>query len=863
MADIAISYSHRDSDLARWIESHAVAAGHTVWLDDPGERSTYGAGITLPSGQSHWDVISREFVNAGMIIVAATPNWENSEYCRREYQLAREWGKWVVFVGASGWDAPATPLTELPAAMEALGRFGSVANAHARLADSARQADHGHRPGLIERTLRRSEASDAKLVTEHAAQLPWHPLTPPIDAHIRDVLERDHHTRRRLKRTGVATVAILAVLALAGAGAWGVAFVAQQAAEEDAAKAQSIALIAQSEAESDTMRAVELAEEAVALHEDNASANGLAVARDRDNRLRRTFVRPGPYFSLALAPSGTRAAAASLESIHVFDRDTGTGIQTIDESIRSHPNSLVFTPNGDRILFITRDRDLVSASVSDGSRTRVAVDVDTVAAGGSTMWWSSGNTLVSSGFDGSNRSETSLTTPLDSIAVSSDGMLIDAVDEESRLIEFDIAGGSAAERRSRVIGGENGEIEAGSGAHSVVKRCGSRVFGIFEDETGVMSGTEFIATDDQITTDRSRNNPQTPVCWGEADAWGADLYGTRWTLADGPAPYIPGLHRRLAIARDSVRLYALSPEGHLFSMTSSAAAISGDVDGVLAVVPTKHATFGLTAAGGVVDIGSGHSTSAAGHRFLANELAVGSSGAAVLVDRGVVAIDDSGRVSAVPDINVPDLVEIAANVDGERFLLVYQNLIEEFDVKGVPARSFTLPWLAADESAASASISPDGSKLAVATTNGRVAVLEVDDLSHPEFVDAVSSRSATTTVAFTVADDLLVTTPEGQLRLFDSTLESKATALFGAPAKVVHIVGDRVLVTADSIGAAVYRTADLSAVAKIDESTALAFSLRLTIPAPDSPGGSIVGTRFSNASTAEGSRLITVPLPPE
>ena len=77
MADIAISYSHMNTDLAESLRRRAIERGFSVWMDNADGNHDGMESIAIPWGQSHWDVISQEFIRASVVIAIDTPQWGN------------------------------------------------------------------------------------------------------------------------------------------------------------------------------------------------------------------------------------------------------------------------------------------------------------------------------------------------------------------------------------------------------------------------------------------------------------------------------------------------------------------------------------------------------------------------------------------------------------------------------------------------------------------------------------------------------------------------------------------------------------------------------------------------------------------
>lgn len=94
MADVFISYSHSNRDLARAIADRLTAAGASVWWDRE-----------LLAGQDFDAMILRELTAAACVIVIWTENSISSRYVRDEASVAAQRGK-LVPVAFEGVDPP-------------------------------------------------------------------------------------------------------------------------------------------------------------------------------------------------------------------------------------------------------------------------------------------------------------------------------------------------------------------------------------------------------------------------------------------------------------------------------------------------------------------------------------------------------------------------------------------------------------------------------------------------------------------------------------------------------------------------------------------------------------------------------------
>ncbi|MFT3660695.1 MAG: toll/interleukin-1 receptor domain-containing protein [Gordonia sp. (in: high G+C Gram-positive bacteria)] len=856
MADIAISYSHRDVDFVRLIEARARAAGHTVWLDDPSDRGEYGAGMTLPSGQNHWDVISREFVNATAVVVLRTPSWEGSEYCCREWDLLTEWGKWT---------ACATPndIRGFDQLLADFGRYAPVADAHARLVDAARHGRDAGSVSLFERLLSRSEATDAQRVVDEALAAPWQMLTPALDPYLREVLDRRNAGRKRLRRAAITSVSILSVLALLSVVAWVIALFAQRSAQENADRSRALALVARSETESDTLKAVAQAEEAVKLYPTAQTNDALAVARSRDSRLRTGSVRSGTYVSLVLAPGTRRAAGVGLDEIHVFDPSTGAPISTIADTTGPRFGALVFALSGEELVYIDTKRNLIKRPVDGGGPQILASGVQTLAADGDRIWWSTVNDLISSDYAGQDRTTTPLETPLNFLTVDSEQQLADAIDSGGSLVTFELDSGRAKVRSARKIGGGDKAHNPNSRVNPVATRCGDRVFGSIANYRMRLRGTDFLADSTGISVKRASSSNQPPLCFGN-DALVAGVigaFGTFRTFDGAPVPLLrqgtvstdgrgaaaDENQSRFALARgDDGRVYGISPEGSLRSFEPASAATvartsnqatdttSGDkkpsdaeAAEIIAAAEVGGGIIGFDKIGRLISLDDGRVLAESAGTVAPNLFAVNDSGMAIATMTRTLFVDQRrvlvrGKGSGAPG----ELVGLTSAGDGRRFVATYIDHVNLVNVRGEVERTYNFPW-SGDDQVIAAAVSPDGREISVGTFSGRVALIRGDE--EPVFLKDDLTASASTQLAFTSKGDLLAVTPEGQLlrlKRGDGVLEVDKSVLFGASAVMLHSAGNRILVTGNRTDSAVYRADDLGVITRVNSGVAAPYSVQ-------------------------------------
>ena len=214
MAEVGISYAHRDAPDALRLHQVVRAGGLTAWMDDPADEAEDGP-VGIPVGGAHWDVIEREFADAEVIVVLDTPAWHASEYCQREYRRCRQLGKWIVFATPDRAEAAVADIES------GLSEHGELLAAHARVAARAVSTDNDL--SWFQRALFRRSAADAELLLSRVGDESPVTLTPAIREVLKTDLDASRATRRTLRRVGVAVVASLAVLATGAGVAWVVA----------------------------------------------------------------------------------------------------------------------------------------------------------------------------------------------------------------------------------------------------------------------------------------------------------------------------------------------------------------------------------------------------------------------------------------------------------------------------------------------------------------------------------------------------------------------------------------------------------------------------------------------------------------
>lgn len=861
MANIAISYSHRDDALAARIRSAFLAHGLTVWMDEVEGDSVAAENISLPWGQAHWDIITAEFASADVIVVADTPNWRASRYCQDEYGYVRHYGKWVEFLPIDPADPDtdrlAPRIADIAAATHARR---PVTSAHARLVTVARTGQ-APRQSRFERLLHRSAEQDARLLLSSSPTESGVTVTEELSWYAQASLERGRQARKRLRRMATSATAILAVLALVGVGALFLARAGQRSAAASSARSQALELASRAGQEPDTVTARRLAEQASAQLKDNTTASAVNIASANDQRLRTLVAEPHGYFGAAWSPSAPVIVGYSRNELVAIDADTGATKATVTVPDEIQMGTVAVSADGATAVFAGRgNRNLHVAKLVDGQLTDLPFQgVSAVSTGnGTELWWATDDgALFRSTFNEVNNGATPARHALPSSAlaidVSADRGLLDYVGTDGYLRTIGYWDptfpelGAVEFAAADYIGGASEQIAA------TVKRCGDNIYGSVVGRTGFQGSTKFTLVDGTLSTSVQRMySGYTPVCNDDGTAWttGTSLLGPRALVGDN-RPILPHRDavRSIAVTDPSnTRSAVLTDRGTLYLVPRERQITSQPAPGALALLPMSSGEFHLTERGDVVRAGTGEITGTVGTPFAPATASVLGENAMIISSDGLTRIDRDGHTSlAVSNRGNMEFNYLRAGADGSHFVAVLDDLVTLISADGARSRAVGLSGLEDRETLIDADIAPDGASLLVATNAGRIATVALDEStsSAPQFAATQFPGGIHTRVSYVPATgDIVIVPADGTVRLLDRQLDEKAAAFHGEAPDYLATASSWVLVSSPVRGTTIY---DANSLVVQDQIATGAVSLspqtvRLNITRPELVGLAVDGS---------------------
>lgn len=337
MTDIAISYASVTREAALEVVETLRSSGLDVWIDDAGREDAELVDIGVPAGQRHWDVIAAALDRAATVLVLDSRAWRQSEYCWREYGHARDAGKRIAVIPIED----SLPSEDAPAPTWPLATVNEVVDAGPDpLVDAHTRLLIAHRAGGSVGWTRAGVAKLAKdvevLATGDVAAAGI-AVQPEISALSERVLRASRRRKRVLRGTGLALLAVLAVIT-------GLALVARSTATSDRARAgeesafqQSLQLAFASRAALATIDRVSLAEAALnAAPTEEAEAAVAEAAALAEGRQRFVAGVVGTAMAVAVSDDASLVALVTIgqqqrsRALTVFDVNRGTSIGSWD-----------------------------------------------------------------------------------------------------------------------------------------------------------------------------------------------------------------------------------------------------------------------------------------------------------------------------------------------------------------------------------------------------------------------------------------------------------------------------------------------------------------------------------------------------
>lgn len=832
MADIAISYSHRDTVLAHQVREAVVARGLTVWIDESPEKRSEADAINIPPGQKHWEVISSEFAGADVVLVIDTPNWLASPYCQDELRFLEEWGKWVVRVAPGDvhtWTAFVPALLDCRASVRAHTRLVRAAYAQEKR-DKDKSGVKDPVASRAERWLNRSRAADARFVL-NPDRARHYSVPEKLREFAQRELDRVQEVQRGLRRARLSAVSVLTVLALLAVLAWALAEVNKRSAQRDADKSIALGLAAESRSEENTVRAMDLAARADARHPSVETSEAIAQANARDARMRVMDIDKQPYKGAAWAPGGQTLVAYTNAEIDWLDSETGQL-----RSRRATPagiveGAVVVSSDGHTVAFVTNDQSLWL--ITESSETQVeqrGSHITAVATGdGTDLWWASSlngsGEIVRSVFrvGSSEQSVVFNGTAALAFTVDTGRKMVDAVGVDGKVHSLRFDQGALTE----ISAFDVGPVGLATGQYgAAITRCGDSVYGILYGGTGLqykfgIDAKQFSDVNGAVLIDDHRGNGKTPpVCQPDGSAVQANFLGSAppdSVRAVDARPRIPSGAEAYVLAADpgGTRLAVLTWKGKLYRL-GRAHINSWPAQNATTLLPLSRdlvirqdSTVADAATGAVV--GQLPSTS-----VYSSTLSVVSDTAYILTGAGVVAIGADGHVETVLPVDPATITDLRAGADGKHLVVVEKDSVVLFDHTNRQTIRVPVQGLTAQDRVIDADIGQSGDTLVAVTATGRVAAIDPDKPSTPLFApDTLAAGDRLRIAVSPGTGQILLVGEDGVLHILDQHLNRVAAVFAGQPTVRMTVVGNYALLAFND-SAIVYDVARALIIDRID-----------------------------------------------
>ncbi|MFD6451161.1 TIR domain-containing protein [Nocardia sp. NPDC056541] len=850
MADIAISYSHLDTELAYEVRNELLAAGHTVWIDETGDFGADADGIAVPFGADHWQVIEAEFAAADLVVVIDTARWWASPNCAREYDTLTSWGKWVEF------HQPGT--TDVVALAAPLASRRHITGAHARLIQRM-ESTGPHSPGLVERWFRRADADDARTILGPDAATAGITVGERLGVVAERAIDNANRVRRRVLRSATVLTAVLAVCAVVGLIALNVAVRQRDSATRSANTSMSLNTASQAGDQDDTSQALALAHRAAGFAPTSAATSALNVANANNRRLQSFSIAHREYVGAQWAADAPIIVAYTRTGIYQLDARSGREIASIGLGERSI-TSIAVSRTGERVV-LGDGVFLLVADFVGGRVEEVTGNVNFVAtADGEHVWVASSaewpqlrRTAFRDAANPIGGTTYRLPTAPKALAIDESRRVVDYLDGRGTLhsarfteTEFVDVGTHELVPPAEVDVDERG---------ARISRCGENVYGV-TPKRGLFD-ISFSRIGGRVTTEDVSFFSYPPICNPDGTAWGTYVSGPSGrAFGGGPTPYLPwGVNRYVPVV-DTVgaRTAVVTPDGWLYVMPGERIEVR-EIDDATALIALPTTEFAIRRDGSVVDTATGVVTGHAGSEALSPLALTIGSVAMIGTDDGIVRIDERGSASLVVAVDRREVASIRAGSDSKTFVAAGGRTVRLLGVDG-SVRAIEMSWLDSRYRLADADISPDGRSLVVSTTGGQVAVVDLNAPASARFWAQQMPVGSILPVAFVARTGaVFVVGADGIVRLLGPELDVRATAFVGDQVRQAELFGDHAVVTSSRNGITVFDTGSLVVTdaipAKVTSVTA--FTVR---------GNQLVGLSVgTEGEEATQSRRIRIPLP--
>lgn len=817
MADIGISYSHQDTQVALTLRHACIEAGLTVWMDDPGVDDTGESEVGIPIGRAHWDVIEREFAGASAILALDSPEWRSSKYCQRENTRCEELGKWVVLVDPND---PSALIAEVKGRLLA---NRDLFDAHARIAMRAVAGDN--KRTLLQGWLPRSNSADARALVSNGLGASGLSITEALRGILAEDVAAERSSRRRLRGAATVATSTLVILVIGSMVGWLLAerFSVDALAAQHRAEAR--ALVEQSGRETDTVKAIADARRALALAPSAGASSALTKSTIADKRLRAINLPPDEYVGASWASSSPIVLAYSTASVVSVNTQSGRVSPPVAVGSHIYPGVLVAGPDGRTAVYRNRKGSLTWIDLKSGEERQLGVESVTAIdiSEDGLLWWATAQTSLA----WAPYPAQGILTDVRSAQLPTTAKAVDAVLGEVAIVGDDAVvyllkrqdGGLKPDAQTPVSGLPHSK---GLGAYGAsISDCGGVIYGSY---TPSVLGTSFRwrPSDPNAVAQTATTKSSAPVCTlgeafssqttrGDVSSFG----GARSMLLDPSANRYLGvgdpLHERFAeLSAEPSRLYVVDP-----LTAATAVKFEGEISGQF-VFDDREWLIGSDER--LTDASTGYlggtvPGTASEARQMSRFIQRLGCDALMMTNDSLVHVDCEGVVRPLP-ISMKGVRSLRAGADGKHFVVGFLDSVTLLHPDGSLDLTVGVPWSSKKRYIRDADISPDGSSFAAIDSLGVVRVTKAaGSAKWTVLLEALTPGNSQ--LAYTTDGNLLILGSDRLVRLLDRRSRTLAIQVVPSSNTSLRVSGGVVVLSSATGGGLVIDADTLGVIEKL------------------------------------------------
>lgn len=786
MADIAISYSSKNKEKALKIRNLFQEQGLEVWMDDAADNEQAAADISkvgIAAGANHWDVISRFFSEASLIVCLDTAFLRQSEYCLKEYQFVKELRKRIAVISEEiheTYNELFKPVGNIEATSvdEIVDQFNhghEISQAHSRLISAQRYPDEqaSGRTGWkkIYNPIPEQLILDARTVISGASQRDFANDEKTI-SFAQEILRNARKWNFRRDIIAIGVVAVVAVLSLLANISFQTAG-KQSANAQHSEKVQKVLLLSQQALDStNTWNSLSLAKQAYQTLKNSNSTAAMNLAQNQQKQIAHTNIKADTYYASSLSADGSALIEMTQSSILRVNLSTGKlvndinvvngksngGTALLGQTLRASSNgkhavvAMMINPKVLEYKLIDVDFAKNTFSIINGTDTVAGFDIDA----NNNLWWTTKdkNTVSSLAFPWSGKIQTYQTVSTTPTAIA-----VDSVKKSLWLLEGNNGNLTNYSFSLSTLTKKNRQAVYPDTFKAQPIRYLPRSTGQFMNDSIDLTKNGLVATREgavayyDFSTEKLKKDTQTfnnpndnsianvetpPACLSTGAVYFSGATGQSRVLPTQIGnPILPVLDGNINLSEAKFGLYNVSNDytGTKLAITSN----SGDIY----LVNTKYSpnntavtgaymcfyfgssVYTIDEAGNIQNSGTGDIVGNVGTVPL--QTLVTEKNNVYLIDGQNVLQLSQGSDRKVVSKIIHSTVEISSLVQGSEnsLILIGSSQIGILDLENEKITWLTISGLQANETLRQAAMSFDGSKLALSTTNQRILLIDI------------------------------------------------------------------------------------------------------------------------------------------